>query len=174
MQVLVVLAQGQAPVPFTYEQLYAAATQGHVNPQAMASLDNGATWVPVWQLAQMQPPMAMPAPVAQKGSGRSFLRLIVPVDRPFSAILAGYMGLGGFMVALYWVAIGGLKNAGQQVSVAGGVLVTLLGIGATLAVAILAQRTIRKNPGKHGMGRVGFAYVGCGVALVAMLSTLLK
>lgn len=175
MQVLVVITQGQAPVPFTYEQLCAAAAQGQINPQAPASLDGGATWAPVWQVARLQPaaPMPAPAPVRPAGGG-GFLRLIAPVDRAFSAVLAGYMGLGTGVAALFWLLLGAIRVPDQRSALVTPTLVSLVVMGATLGTAWYAQRTIRKNPGKHGMGRVGFAYVCSGLLLLSNVAAWIK
>lgn len=70
-----------------------------------------------------------PPPRSQSDAG---LRMLIPVDRSILSIIAGYFGLFS---------------------------VLCLPAPIALLLGILAIRDIKKNPGKHGMGRAIFAVV---------------
>src|SRR5262249_23117089 len=71
-------------------------------------------------------------PLSQPLEDNAMMRMILPIGRSWVAIVAGYLGLLAF---------------------------TVYPAPLALVVGILAVWHIKKNPGKHGMGRAIFAIV---------------
>ena len=75
---------------------------------------------------------AYPPPLPTRMGDDPGMRMLLPVGRSWLAILAGYVGLFAILV---------------------------IPAPFALLLGILAIRHIRRNPGKHGMGRAVFAVV---------------
>jgi hypothetical protein len=91
--------------------------------------------------AQKQAVMA--APQRRSIGDNAGMRALLPVGRSPLAIAAGYVGLASFVV---WPAA----------------LVAIV-------LGILAIRDIKRNEGKHGMGRAIFALIAGGIVIVGFL-----
>lgn len=166
--VLVEIVRGQPPTRYDAEELRRAVASGLVAPMVFASTDDGATWVRAHEAVGL----AAPAEAAPAAGGDAVLRMILPVGRSIWAILAGYWGLVSLFAALFWIApIAETSRAKPDpaglLQVAGGMLIAL--VLPTAGFAALGHRAIKKNAGKHGMGRVVFAYVTAGLHLALML-----
>jgi len=94
--------------------------------------------------AQKQAVQAAAAQPQRRSIGdNAGIRALLPVGRSGLAIAAGYVGLASLVV---WPAA----------------LVAIL-------LGILAIRDIKRNEGKHGMGRAIFALIAGGIVIVGLL-----
>jgi hypothetical protein len=161
MEAMVEAAPGQVPITLSLDDLRAAVAGGRMNPLCRASLDRGATWGAAWQVAGLPPPKQMQDDPA--------VRMLIPVGRSGWAIAAGYVAIPTMIADLVWLpfALGAPAKA-SEFAAAGAISLLFLGL-PQLALAFVAQRAIRRDPSKHGMGRVGFAYVCVGVLVLAIL-----
>jgi Short C-terminal domain len=91
--------------------------------------------------AQKQAVMAQPR--RRSIGDNAGVRALLPVGRSGLAIAAGYVGLVSFLV---WPAA-----------------------LAAIILGILAIRDIKRNEGKHGMGRAIFALIAGGIVIVGFL-----
>lgn len=91
--------------------------------------------------AQKQAVMAQPQ--RRSIGDNAGVRALLPVGRSGLAIAAGYVGLVSFLV---WPAA-----------------------LAAIILGILAIRDIKRNEGKHGMGRAIFALIAGGIVIVGFL-----
>ena len=96
--------------------------------------------------AQKQAVMAQPR--RRSIGDNAGVRALLPVGRSGLAIAAGYVGLVSFLV---WPAA-----------------------LAAIILGILAIRDIKRNEGKHGMGRAIFALIAGGIVIVGFLVLVLS
>lgn len=96
--------------------------------------------------AQKQAVMAQPR--RRSIGDNAGVRALLPVGRSGLAIAAGYVGLVSFLV---WPAA-----------------------LAAIILGILAIRDIKRNEGKHGMGRAIFALIAGGIVVVGFLVLVLS
>lgn len=87
---------------------------------------------------------AAPPPQRRSIGDNAGVRMLLPVGRSPLAIAAGYVGLVSFLV---WIAA-----------------------PVAIVLGLLAMRDIKRNPGKHGMGRAIFALIAGGLVCVAILA----
>ncbi len=170
--VLVEVVRGQPPLRYEAEDLRRAVVSGLVAPMVFASTDDGASWVRAHEAVGV----TAPSEAAKPAEGDAVMRMIIPVGRSIWAILAGYWGLLCVALGMFWVAP--LADASHVKSVAtdlfpiaGGMLALV--VLPTAGFAALGHRAIKLNTGKHGMGRVVFAYVTAGLHLGLMVAAFL-
>jgi hypothetical protein len=167
MEAMVEMAPGQVPVQVSIDDLRSGIIGGRVNPWARASVDRGASWHPAWRAVGLPPP--------QQPQDDAALRMIIPIGRSGWAIAAGYVAILTLLADFAWVpmsfAIPG-KEIGSALP-AGGFTFLFVGI-PPLALGLVAHRAIKRDPSKHGMGRVIFAYVCVGLLLFALLVAIVR
>jgi hypothetical protein len=167
-----ILVRGPAGTPYSMDDAsFAASVRARQIPaEALASTDGGATWRPAWQIAGAPPP-----------ADDQIAAAFVPIGVAGWAMAAGYWALlvliFGGLSELAMIAVAGQRDARGGVIVAS-LAALVLGAGPCALFGWLGQRSIAKNPGKRGMGRVGFAYVVAGLvglgALVAIVRAALS
>jgi hypothetical protein len=167
METLVELAPGQAPVVMSLDDLRAGILGGRMNPWGRVSFDRGASWHPAWRAAGLPPP--------QQPQDDAAMRMILPVGRSGWAIAAGYVAILTLVADLGYLPVALLVPAKDVGGVAASGAIAFVFVGIPpLVLALVAHRAIKRDPSKHGMGRVGFAYVCAGLLLFAVLAAAIR
>jgi hypothetical protein len=154
------------PYPMDDAHFVAAVRARQIPGEVLASVDGGVTWRPAWAIA------GTPRP-----EGDQIAAAFVPIGVAGWAMVAGYWAIlvlvfGGFG-ELGMIVAAGQKSAAAGVSAAALVLI-VVGAGPCALFGWLGQRSIRKNPEKRGMGRVGFAYVVAGMIVLGALVAIVR
>ena len=121
----------------------------------------------------MRPPVTRDvAPDPPRAGDDPVARALLPVGRSGWAIAAGYLGLLVLVLDGVWVPYLLLQPA-KKLDVLGllygGGPVVLAMSAPTVLCAALGHRAIRRDPHKHGMVRVGFAYAAVGLLVAGLL-----
>ena len=152
--------EGQQRGPVNEMALRELAATGQLAPSDLVWCAGMTQWAPAQSVLNLFPqPGSVPPPIPPAGAAPPYapisyatatpppigesagMRMLLPVGRSGWAIAAGYLGL--FSVLMIFAPI-------------------------ALIVSIIAIRDIKKNPGKHGMGRAIFGLI-MGVLFTGLL-----
>lgn len=126
--------------PLTRAQLAAAAYAGRLPPQTPLFNVQTQQHLPAGAVIPYAQHNEPPAPRAGDDPG---MRMLLPVGRSGWAIAAGYLGLMGWLI---WPLA-----------------------PIALVTAELGRRQIRRDPSKHGMGRVTLGFIGGIIGTIPLL-----
>jgi hypothetical protein len=153
MDVLVQGAGGPMTVPM--ERFRHELSVGMAPMNIPVSLDGGQSWIPGWQAAGLSAP----------GSSDDALKMVVPIGRSGWAIVTGYLALFTMFIDLFLLAmVIGFTNRSADRRDPRELLTVIfvcfvMGAPAQIVTALLASRSMRKDPKLLGKGRVIYSWV---------------